>query len=222
MKYILTSISLLFLSFSAFSQETISETSEYVAYQDTLFVLKTTSIINQGIEGINDTIVTYTPPAVDTVGLINVIGINSINELNTTVARFRNAIDFRLLLSRRNTTDALINTLGSDLDEINVSRYKNQVKGMYRIITDSTNFIVNIVDHPNNRFLRATGTLGEGNFNVRVFGRWMIGILIGGQYQYVIYDGRNKEKPIFRSPTFWLPNTISESPFNTIRLIKLR
>lgn len=209
-----------FLVCNLSAQEVISETSEYIPYQDTLFVFQQTTITNKGLDGINDTVVTYSSPALDTVGLIDAIRVASLNKTNQQVAKMRNAFEFKKVFSSLRDSDGLVEELGSDLDSLNVAQYGQYFKGRYRMVTDSTNFTLNIVDHPFfPRFLRATGEDDEGNFNVRVYSRYMMSIVIDGKQEYVIWDGDSRDRPVFRSPTFAIPAAIND--INMIRLFKL-
>lgn len=206
-------------SLSAYSQEVISETSEYVAYQDTLFVLQGTTITNTGLEGVNDTLVQYLPPAVDSLGLVDLIHTRTTNTINTLVSKMRQSFSFRKSLSEHNRQSMLLGLLGVDLDVLNTALYGNKAKGQYRVITDTSDFVVEFIDHPSNpKFLRATGLNNEGNFNVRIYGRWWFAIKVSGVWQHVIWDGLNRDRQSWRSPTYAIPNSIQES--NTFRLIK--
>ncbi|MEL6835232.1 MAG: hypothetical protein AAFP77_19690 [Bacteroidota bacterium] len=210
---------LLLLGFSAQSQEIIIQEDTYVSYRDSLFILRNLEITNNGIEGINDTVVRYIPPAYDTLGLINLIATRAKNTASEKSAVLARSFSFRSFLRGVNAAGNLISGLGADLDSILVADYKSQLKGRYRVITDSTNFLVDIIDHPNRvDLLRATGTDGEGNFNVTVWAKWAFHINIAGQSNLVVWDRDNRERKVFRHPSWATPNTVSET--NTIRLIK--
>lgn len=202
------------------AQEIIFEEDTYVPYQDSFFILRTLEITNSGLEGVNDTVVRYVPPALDTAGLVNLISTRAINSANEKSARLARSFVFRTFLNGTNGYASLLSLLGADLDEILVSTYANQLKGRYRMITDSTNFLIDIIDHPiRTDVLRATGTDGEGNFNVTVWGSWAFHINIDGNPQHVIWDRDNSERRVFRHPSWATPNGVSAT--NTIRLIKL-
>ena len=204
---------------NSFAQEVILEEDTYVSYQDSLFILKEVTITNSGLDGINDTLITYVPPAVDTAGLVELIRIKSINTTNEQVAKMRNAFIFRKSYSLSGAYDDLLEGLGSDLDSLNIAMYASQIKGRYRIVTDTTDFNIDIIDHPSQTgFLRATGTDSEGNFNVRIKGRWWFDIRIEDVWYSLIWDGDNRDRQVYRSPTYALPNVIALP--NSIRLIK--
>ena len=213
---------LLACSLFAHSQEIISENSTYFPYQDTLFVLRTITVTNMGIEGVNDTTVIWSSPT-DTAGVAQQIEIAATNSTNAAVAKFRNAISFRSVLANYLTSKNLLALLGIDLDERMVARYGATVAGRYRVFrTDGTNFFVNVAAHPTNpAIMRATGTAGEGNFNVLIYGRWMLRISLAAPdgVTYLIQDRNITERPILRHPSYWIP-TAMVTPNNT-RMVKL-
>ena len=89
MKQIIFAIlTLLVCSLSA--QEIISETQEYVSYQDSLSTLKTTTVISTGYDGIENTFITYAPP-VDTAGLSGQLFNTYQNSVNEASAKMKNA-----------------------------------------------------------------------------------------------------------------------------------
>lgn len=221
MKQLLFAFSLMLFACNLFAQEIILEEDTYVSYQDSMFVLKEVNITNAGLEGFNDSLIQYVPPAVDTSGLIDLVRTKATNTANTKVAKMRNALVFKTAYSSNNQYDAMLEALGSDLDVLNVEMYANQIKGRYRIITDTTNFFVDVIDHPTQaHFLRATGTNGEGNFNIRIEERWWFDIRIDGVWNAVIWDGDNRDRQVWRSPTIALPSVIAAP--NTIKLIKVQ
>lgn len=202
------------------AQEIIVEEDTYVPYQDSLFILRTLEITNAGLDGINDTVVRYIPPALDTAGLVTLLSTRAQNSTNQKSAILARAFPFKTIFNTYNDYESLAEELGVSLDSIFLLTYANQIKGRYRIITDTTNFLVDIIDHPTrNDLLRATGTEGEGNFNVRVRGAWFFSINLPDGVQYVLWDRDNRDRKVFRHPTFALPAAMGD--VNKIRLIKL-
>ncbi len=219
MKQLFFALSLMLFACNLFAQEVILEEDTYVSYQDSMFILKEVVITNSGLDGVNDTLINYVPPAVDTSGLIELIRTKAANATNTKTAKMRNAFVFKKAYSTNNQYDQMLEILGSDLDVLNVELYANQLKGRYKVITDTTTFFVDVIDHPSlPHFLRATGTDNEGNFNIRVEGKWWFDIRIEGVWHSLIWDGDNRDRQVWRSPTWALPSVIAQP--NTIRLIK--
>lgn len=202
------------------AQEIIVEEDTYVPYQDSLFILRTLEITNVGLDGLNDTVVRYIPPALDTAGLITLISTRAQNSVNEKSARLARALPFRTTLNGYSDYADLALSLGSNLDSIFQLTYASQLKGNYRIITDTSNFVVTIDDHPSRTdVLRATGTEGEGTFNVKVRGAWFFSINLPDGTQFVVWDRDNRDRKVFRHPTFALPAAMGD--VNKIRLIKL-
>jgi hypothetical protein len=222
MKKVLFMLALLCSVFAQVSaQEIILEEDTYVSYQDSLFILRTLEIANQGLEGVNDTVVRYIPPALDTAGLVNLIRTRALNSVNEKSARLARSFTFRTALGVSNSYDALLSDLGSDLNSFVVNSYANQLKGRYRVVTDTTNFLVDIIDHPvQSGLFRMVGTSGEGTWNILPRGAWFFQVNnFGGATQYLIWDRDNAERRIFRHPSWATPDAVSET--NNIRFIKL-
>ena len=218
-KYFLFSL-LLVCSFFANAQEIIVDADTYVQYQDSLFILRTVQITNAGLDGRNDTIIRYIPPAVDTAGLIDLIKTKAINTANERVAFLRRSLVFRRAIQDNNGYDTQLNALGADLDETLVLQYGARIKGRYRLVTATQDFQVIIGDHPTRAdVLRAVGTNNEGNFNVQIRGRWWLAITISGSATNLIWDGDNENRQVWRHPTFGLPNVMAT--LNPTRLIRL-
>lgn len=223
MKKILFLFILLAASIVGYSQEVISEVQQYVAYQDSLFVLKTTRIVGTGYEGLNDTLVSYTAPT-DTAGLVTQLRNDYINAANTATARIRNAAPFRTVLAEYAAEKAILSGLGFDLDSMLVQQYANAYIGRWRVFANGgTSFFVDVAPHPTAPgLLRATGTAGEGNFNVLLYGRHFFRItLAGANTQYLAWDGNSDAKPVYRNPSaITLPSQVATT--STVRMVKVR
>jgi len=220
-KYFFLSALMLCIFFTS-AQEIIFESSAYFPYQDSLFTYRTITVTNTGIEGVNDTSVVWSAPT-DTLGIAQQIEVSAINSTNMAVARFRNGISFRNVLVNYLAQKTLLAALGIDLDARMVARYGANVAGRYRVFrTDGTNFFVDVAAHPTNpAVMRATGTANEGNFNVLIYGRWMLRIALPApdNITYLIHDSDSTDRPILRHPSFWIPNVMVTSK-NT-RMVKL-
>jgi hypothetical protein len=222
MKQIIFSI-LTILVCSLSAQEVISETTQYITYQDTLFTIKTTRIISAGYEGLNDTTVSYSMPT-DTAGVVSQLHTDYLNTTNTAVAKMRNAPPFRFVLTGYLATKNTLALLGADLDSINVARYGNVLSGRWRIFReDGTNFVATIAPHPTQPgLLRATGENSEGNFNILIYGRHFVRFTVGaGDVKYLAWDGASTERPLFQNPVrMTVPTAISTSP--NFRMVKVQ
>lgn len=204
------------------AQEVISETQQYIPYQDSLFVLKTTKVISTGYENLNDTLVSYAAPT-DTSGLADQLHIAYLNESNTATVKMRNAAPFRFVLANYLASKNILALLGRNLDSINVARFGNALSGMWRVFReDGTNFFVDIAPHPTNpTFLRATGTNGEGNFNILVYNRWFFRFALGaGDVKFLTWDGNSSTLPVYRNPVSMTTPTAVQVSSN-FRMVKL-
>jgi len=222
MKHILIFIFAL-LAFTATAQEVISETQQYVPYQDSLFVLKTTRVVGTGYEGLNDTTVTYSVPT-DTAGLVTQLRNSYINAANTASARLRAASPFRTLLNLFNTEKANLATLGYNLDSLLVSQYANAYTGRWRITNqDGSTFLADVIKHPTvPGLLRATGTTGQGNMNIILYGRHFFRITLpGNNIQYLVWDGNSQAQPNYRNPA-WLTNPQAIVTSSLVRMVKIQ
>lgn len=200
--------------------DVIESDSEVISYEDSLFLIKTTTISTTNIDGINDTLISYVGP-LDTADVIQTLHTDHLNATNTTVARWRRALSFRSVINDYNDEKAYYATLGYDLDSLNVMRYANAFKGRYRVVEDDGNvFFVDVIDHPNNNgLLRAVGTDSEGNFNVLIYGRYFFRININGTQQYMSWDGESSTRPVFRWVTYGLPTSlVTHSNFRMVKL----
>lgn len=223
MRQILLSFLLLLAVATAYSQEVISETQQYISYQDSLFVLKTTRVVGTGYEGLNDTTVSYSAPT-DTAGLVTQLRNAYINTANTASARMRAASPFRTLLNLYATEKANLATLGYNLDSLLVSQYANAYTGRWRIFNqDLSSFFVDVVRHPTvPGLLRATGTAGQGNFNILLYGRHFFRItLAGANVQYLIWDGNSQALPSYRNPV-WMTNPQAIVTSSLVRMVKIQ
>ena len=223
MKKILFFLFLLAAATFGYSQEVISEVQEYVPYQDSLFVLKTTRIVGTGYEGLNDTLVSYTAPT-DTAGLVTQLRNTYINSANTATDRIRNAAPFRTVLAEYTAEKAILSQLGFNLDSMLVQQYANAYTGRWRVFANGgSSFFVDVAPHPTAPgLLRATGTAGEGNFNVLLYGRHFFRItLAGANTQYLCWDGSSDAQPVYRNPgAITLPTQLATT--STVRMIKVR
>ena len=68
-KILLFCLFLPLLSIAQDNGEVISITTQYIPYQDSLFLTQTVKILNYGIDGVNDTLRIYSAP-IDMAGLI--------------------------------------------------------------------------------------------------------------------------------------------------------
>lgn len=209
------------LSIAQDSGEVISTTTQYIRYQDSLFLTQTVKIINYGIEEVNDTVRSYSTP-IDTAGLISQERNGILNTTNRAAALMRNAFDFRTAVTEYNTKKTLLALVGVNLDDLVAATYLNQYRGRYRITNGNTTFDVNIDSHPTRTdILRATGTNGEGVFSVVVYGRHFFRINLGNGYNpVVIWDGNPGARPVFRSPTLAIPSFIAAP--DAIRIVKIQ
>jgi hypothetical protein len=220
-KILLFCLFLPLLSIAQDNGEVISITTQYIPYQDSLFLTQTVKILNYGIDGVNDTLRSYSAP-IDTAGLISQERNAILNATNRAAAVMRNAFDFRTAVNEYNAKKTLLALVGVSLDELVVATYLTQYRGRYRITNGATVFDVNIDAHPTRAdLLRATGTNNEGVFNVVVYGRWFWRINLGNGYNpVVIWDGKPGDRPIFRSPTFAIPTFIAAP--DAIRIVKIQ
>lgn len=219
--YFLLGMLLLFASF-LFSQEIVSEDEQYVGYQDSMFILQVTTITNQGLDGVNDTTIQYLPPALDTAGLIDLLTSRSMNNLQVAGARASRLYESRRVFNDRNKTEQQLMELGADLDSLVKVRTSSRLVGRYRMVTDSTNYIVEIAEHPNNgSLLRATQVDETTNrMNISVFGQWSFRIRINNEWYYMNWDrSTSSDRRVFRTWNYGIPSQI-QSP-NTLRLTKL-
>lgn len=207
----------------AYSQEVVSETTEYVAHEDSLFILKQTTVTNQGIEGVNDTLVEYLPPAIDSAGLIDLLFVESVNATNTTNALFRRALGYRKVFNTSNTYAGLLSELGADRDSMMVKLYASKFKGTYRLITDLETRTFVLEDHPNrNDVLRMNefdGVLDE-NLNVTITSSWSLKVRIGAETIPFVWSGTDRDKPVFYKENFILPK--SNLPVDNTRWKKIK
>jgi hypothetical protein len=206
------------------AQEEISVTKAYVSYQDSLFILQTITITNEGIEGINDTLVDYTPPAVDTVGLLEILNTQAVNEYNEKVAFLRRALTYRKINSTDSGFDALISGLGGDLDSFRIQLYANQLKGRWRYIDNAGNQReFDLIDHPSmTTRLRMDEDGGANeNMNVTVNGRWAITVRMNSANVDFLWSGEDRNRPVFYLEKFWLPGTATQGGFDNSRWIKI-
>lgn len=200
--------------------DVIESDSDVISYEDSLFVIKKTTITSTNLDGINDTTITYVGP-LDTADVINTLHTDYVNEINSRVARWRRALTFRDVIREYNEEKAYYATLGYDLDSLNVMRFGNAFKGRYRVIEDDGNvFFVDVIDHPNNNgLLRAVGTDSEGNFNLLIYGGHFFRININGTQHYLSWDGESSIRPVFRWVTYGLPTSLVTH--STFRMVKL-
>ena len=224
MKKILFSILILLAAATfGYSQEVISEVQEYISYQDSLFVLKTTRITRTGYEGLNDTTVSYTAPT-DTAGLVTQLRNGYINSANTATARIRAASPFKTILSDYAAEKAVLAELGFSLDSMLVDQYANAYTGRWRVFANGgSSFFVDVAKHPTQPgLLRATGTAGEGNFNVLLYGRHFFRITLqNANVQYLTWNGNSTEQPVYQPPaTISIPSALV--PASTVRMVKVR
>jgi len=205
------------------AQEVISVTEEYVPYQDSLFTLKTTQVVSTGYDGIENVFITYSAP-VDTAGLSGQLFNSYQNSVNEASAKMRNAVPFRLVLANYLASEAILSTIGLDLDSMNVERYQNVFSARWRVFNeDGTDFFVNIAPHPTQPgLLRATGENGEGNFNILIYGRNFFRFTNGpGDLKYLVWDGASTERPLFQNPVrMTVPTAISTS--SNFRMVKVQ
>ena len=205
------------------AQEVISETQEYVSYQDSLFTLKTTQVISTGYEGIENTFITYSAP-VDTAGLSGQLLTTYHNSINEAAAKMRNASPFRFTLATYVASKALLATIGLDLDSMNVARYGATYSGRWRVFNeDGTNFFANIAPHPTlPGLLRATGETNEGNFNILIYGRNFFRFAVGaGNVKYLVLSDPSAEQPFYQSPVrLTIPGAVATS--SNFRMVKIQ
>jgi len=209
-KYFLFSL-LLACSLFAHSQEIVSENTTFLPYQDSLFLVRTEIETNTGIPDVNNISVIFTLQT-DTAEVADQIETEAANATNTAVAKFRNAISFRGVLANYLASKNLLALLGVDLDQRMVARYGATVAGRYRVFrNDGTNFFVDVAANPGNAsVMRATGTAGEGLFNVLLYGRNMLRISLPAPdgITYLMWDGNSTERPILRHPSYWIPGAM--------------
>lgn len=223
MKKILFFLFLLAASLIGYSQEVMSEVQQYVAYQDSLFVLKTTRVVGTGYEGLNDTLVSYTAPT-DTAGLVTQLRNGYLNGANIATARIRAASPFRTILAEYAAEKAVLAGLGFSLDSMLVEQYANAYTGRWRVFANGgSSFLVDVAKHPKQPgLLRATGTAGEGNFNVLLYGRHFFRITLqNANVQYLAWNGNSTEQPVYQPPaTIVIPSALV--PASTVRMVKVR
>lgn len=214
---------MLLATFSVAAQEIITQGEIYVPYQDTLFILRTVEVVNNDLTGLNDTVIRYVPPALDTAGLANLLFTRSVNAKNTADARWRAALAYRTSIVDGNTASALIATLGYNYDSLMVATYGNRHTGRYRLITSTENVLVDIEVHPTNSgLLRATrvGVTPFSRFNIRVRGANSLQLRLAAGNTEVTWDGLSAENRRFRQPAYIVPPSIQAAP--AITLTKLR
>lgn len=224
MKKILSLSILLSASLVGYSQEVISEVQQYVAYQDSLFVLKTTRVTNAGIEGVNDTAIVYSAPS-DTAGVSTQIQNEYLNAANTAVARLSAAIQFRNTIAEYATKKTLLAGLGVNLDSGLVQQYREAYTGRWRIFNnDGTSFYVNIAPHPTNVGLFQATRKGSPatTYNVLIYAQHFMRITITAStdVRYLVWDGNNPDRPVFRDPTYFLPTQVTPAKNQRIAKVK--
>lgn len=191
---------------------------------DSTYLIKTYNVYDFGT-GELDTVLQVPPVQTDSLGVIQAIASKQRNEQLAMAAYVRNAMQWRKSLGSYNSADTEISDFsGSEtsLAEDNARYWLSRYIGRYRIVTDTSDFFVEIEGlNPNNEaVLRATGTDGEGNFNVRVYSRWSFRIAIDGTSYYMFWTGEDKDRPMFRPVEYILPMSIlSDQP--DIRIVKL-
>ena len=212
----------IFFSLSAFSQEVISENSEYITYQDTLLVLKSTLVTNAGLEGINDTTVTYSQP-LDSSGLINQLVQKHLNAVNVGAARWRNNFNFRTILLEKSQIESTLSAFNINLDSMVTSQYANSLIGRYRFFdSDGSTFLVDVDRHPTRSdILRGVRQDGNGVIIIRPFSRWLLQVVWGaGDIVYLFWDGTDSNKPVFWHGSANLPTVFTTR--NNRRIIKVK
>ena len=195
------------IAYFATAQEVVSETSEYVTYQDSFFVLKSTTITNFGLDGLNDTVTTYSAP-LDSAGLINTIKVQHLNRINEGAARWRNNYNFRTSLVEYAATKTTLESLGVGLDSIVRLDYQNSFVGRWRFFNDDgTSFFVNLDTHPTRADLMRGQREDDLTFvTVTIFTRWLIRVAWGpGDVVYLFWDGTDSTRPVFRHGSQNLP-----------------
>jgi len=222
MKKIILILSLLPFLCAAQNVEVISSVTTYSVYQDSLLLSSAYQIVNRGQEGINDTL-RLNSIVSDTASVVFYETNTAINDLNQTVSKFVNATPFRTVLSEYAAKKAVLATFNVNLDDRLVATYGSSYYGRYRIV-GATTFDVDIAAHPTRTdMLRATGTNGEGNFNVQIFGAKMFKInLQGGYSPFLILDGRGGERVTYRRPSFFLPAVMFPEGADNLRVTKIR
>lgn len=215
---------LLIAGSALFAQTEVSVDKDYIPYQDSLFILQTVTITNQGIEGVNDTIIEYTPPAIDTAGLLHLLYTQSLNKVNEKTSLLRRAIAYRKINADEAAFDALIDELGGNTDSFRLATYATALKGKWRYIDNlGTSRTFDLIDHPNlSTRLRMDEDGGANdNMNVKISGRWRITVRIGLENLTFVWSGEDRDRPVFYLEKFLLPNSALDGDVDNSRWVKV-
>lgn len=208
-----------FIPFLATSQELVSESTEYLPYQDSLFLIKTVTVKNNGLT-VNDTSVTYSTP-LDAASLINSLSIGYTNNTGQAVARWRNNNRFSRIFADYAEAKASISAFGVNLDSLNVDKFGAAFIGRWRVFNhDGSSYFVNIDYHPaRGDLLRATSETDGAFYNIVVYSRWFFRITVSGVVKYVMWDGSDSARPIFRDASFGIPaQMVTRDNFRMIKV----
>ena len=221
MKYIILMAALL-LCGALSAQEEISRTITYVPYEDTLFIAKEVVVINEGLDGINDTIVNYIPPALDSAGLKSFYVIAYKNNANSLNAKLRNANPYRRINADKNVYESLLAGLGESLDSTMVADYSRHLLGSWKHVdSGGSERFFELIAHPNNpERLRMDETGGvDANLNVTIESRWSITVNDGGNTTYN-WNGEDRNRSVWQLEKWSLPGSATGG-FDNERWIKL-
>lgn len=201
--------------------EVISSESSYLPFQDSLLILRTVTVSTTELEGVNDTLVSYSEP-IDSAGLARQLTNAYLNDVNTKAARLRNANPMRFFLRDYADSKALVAQLGQNLDSLLVAQYKRQYLGTWRVfLANGQTYNAEIIEHPTNAgLLRLTGGQGQSNANVTVYGRYLIRAVLQGKSEFLNWDGGSQDRPAFVPLTNALP--AAAAAINTTRMVKIR
>ena len=221
MKNILLLIGL-FFAVNLQAQEEISSVTNYLPYQDSLFILQTATVTNNGVEGVNDTVIQYDPILYDTASLVTRLYTEAENNSANKSALLRRAIDYRKINTEDGEYSDLIEMLGSDLDEIRLTAHAGKLKGNWRYTDNAGNVrLFELIDHPtlSNRLrMSEIGGVAE-NMNVTVGNRWRITVRMDNTNVTFAWSGEDRNRPVFYLEKFLLPGALTGG-FDNSRWIK--
>lgn len=206
------------------SNEVLSSESSYLPYQDSLLILRTITITTTELDGVNDTLVSYSEPT-DSAGLAIQLTNAYLNDVNTKAARLRNASPMRFFLQDYINSKNIIESLGQNLDSLIISQYKRHYLGTWRVFMPSGSQLVELTEHPNRSdLLRMTGD----NFtaNIQLYGRHHLRLTIArgnasqGQSYFLNWNGASRERPVYEDMKNVFPAAVS--PRELFRIVKIR
>jgi len=167
--FLITILSL--LPIMAFSQEVLVDDYDMTFNEsDSSWVIKRTLISTTAITGLNDTSYTYTQVA-DSAAAVRNIFVRSYNSMQEMTAPLNNSFASKRIAQFANQVDTYLTGIsGKGYFEQLTEQMGSYYKGRWRILLDTTDMLVDIVDHPTNpSLLQVTEVDGPGTWNARIY-----------------------------------------------------